>query len=155
MTTIPANLSDFLFWVKEQTELFWSIDPKTSTNDFVCEEWAYGAKWIGLTDEQIDQVEAKYEIRFLPEHREFLRILHAIDRRERIEYEDEDEIVVKERPFFYNWLEDEAEIKRRLNWPFETIFEDVEGANKFWLKSWGIKPKMDEEKKEIFARWYN
>jgi hypothetical protein len=164
MLVIPENLTEFLFWVKERTEAFWSIDPKTSTNDFVCEEWIYGAKWIGLTDAEIDEVEAKYSIRFMPEHREFLRILHTIDRYEPMEDEDieiaEDgtEFFVNKThliPYFYNWLKDDVEINRRFNWAFETIFEDVAGSNGVWLKSWGARPKTEDEKKEIFTNWYN
>lgn len=78
MTQIPENLIDFLYWVKERTERFWSLDPKTTSNDFVCEDWIYGAKWIGLSEPEIDAIEAKYSIKFTAEHRAFLKILHTI-----------------------------------------------------------------------------
>lgn len=156
---IPENLTDFLYWVKEQTELFWSIDPETSNNDFVCEDWIYKAKWIGLTEEQIQSVEKKYNIKFTPEHKEFLKILHTIDRKEIIEYtesfDDDAEILTKEIPFFYNWIEDEKEINERFKWPHKTILEDVLGANKVWLKSWGKRPDSTEEIENIFRDWYD
>ena len=157
---IPKDYTEFLYWVKERTETFWSINPETSENDFVCEKWVYGAKWIGLSDSEIDSIENKYEIKFSYEHREFLKILHSIDRKEIIEYTetfDEDaEIKLDYRPFFFNWLKDNDEIRDRLNWPYRTIFEDVVGANKVWLKSWGkIRPNSDEEKESLFSKWFN
>lgn len=158
MKHIPENITDFLYWVKEQTESFWSVDPKASGNRAVCEDWVYGAKWKGLTDEQIQQVELKYNIRFTPEHREFLRILHAIDRPKKVTYEhyldDDGNVLVEEYPFFYNWLENDKEIKDKLKWPFETILDDVKGANAVWLKSWGIKPDAEEEVNKIVSDWY-
>uniref|UniRef100_UPI004049977F hypothetical protein n=1 Tax=Flavobacterium sp. TaxID=239 RepID=UPI004049977F len=158
MTKIPENFVEFLYWVKEITESFWSIDPKTSTNDFVCEDWIYGAKWIGLSESEIDNVEIKYSIKFTLEHRAFLKILHTIDRKEKIEYtesfEEDAEILIDEVPFFYNWLKDEAEIIERLHWPFKTIYEDVIGHNRVWLKSWGKRPNTELEIKKIYTDWY-
>lgn len=158
MDKIPENYIDFLHWVKERTESFWSKDPKTSEEDFVCDDWIYGAKWIGLTDEEISNIELKYSIAFAPEHKDFLRILHTIDRYEKIEYTetfDEDaEILVEEMPFFYNWQNDDKEITERLIWPYKTILEDVVGRNQVWLESWGKKPVSDIEKEKIFSDWF-
>lgn len=155
---IPENITEFLYWIKERTEFFWSINPETSSNDFVCEDWIYGAKWIGLSEKEIDEIEISYSIKFTTEHREFLKILHTIDRKERIEYtetfEENSKIVVKESPFFYNWLKDEKEIIEIIKWPFDTIYQDIIGANKVWLKSWGKRPKSEIEIKNVFTSWY-
>lgn len=155
-TYIPEDLTEFLYWVKETTENFWSKNPQTSEDDFVCEDWAYGAKWIGLTEDEINEIEAEYDLKFTFEHRQFLKILHTLDRKRIFEYESEDgETIKKEYSFFYNWKTDKEEIKKRFNWPYETILEDVLGMNKVWLKSWGKKrPKSDEEKELIFSNWY-
>ncbi|HWK06842.1 MAG TPA: hypothetical protein VNS58_24580 [Puia sp.] len=54
----------------------------------------------------------------MPEHRDFLKILHTIDRKEEVErspYPEGDKPTIEKTPFFYNWLEDEAEIRSRLN----------------------------------------
>jgi hypothetical protein len=77
MEPIPENYTDFLYWLKNQTENYWSQDPTTTANEDKCPQWAYGARWIGMTDEQIDQVQEKYLIIFTPEHREFLKILQV------------------------------------------------------------------------------
>lgn len=31
---IPENITEFLYWIKERKELFWSIDPKTSGGSY-------------------------------------------------------------------------------------------------------------------------
>ena len=157
---IPENYIEFLHWVKERTESFRSKNPENSEDDFVCENWAYGAKWVGLTDTEIDSIEGEYGIIFSLDHRAFLKILHSIDRKEVVEYTEtfaEDaEIKFDEMPFFYNWINDKEEIKEALNWPYRTIFEDVVGTNKVWLESWGkIRPNSDKEKESIFSEWFN
>lgn len=155
---IPENITEFLYWIKERTELFWSIDPKTSSNDFVCEDWIYGAKWIGLSKDEIDEIEIKYSVKFTFEHHEFLRVLHTIDRKEKIEYSEtfdkNSKTIVEEIPFFYNWLNDEKEIREIIKWSFETIYQDVIGTNRVWLKSWGKRPKSEIEIKNIFTSWH-
>ncbi|WP_298517035.1 hypothetical protein [uncultured Kordia sp.] len=154
---IPEDYTEFLYWVKETTEAFWAKNPETSEDDFVCEDWAYGAKWIGMTESEIEQTERKFNIKFTSEHKEFLRILHTIDRKEVYTYEDDEtgEIEHREYPFFYNWLQDTKDIEQYLKWPYETIFQDVVGANKVWLKSWGtIRPKSNEVKEKIFSEWF-
>lgn len=155
---IPTDYTEFLYWIKERTETFWSKNPETSDEEFPCEKWAYGAKWIGLSDSEIDSIENKYNIKFSYEHREFLRVLHTIDRKEIIEYEpfdEDDKVKIEHVPFFYNWLTDDKEIQYRLDWSYRTIFEDVIGPNKVWLKSWGsIRPKSDSDKEKIFSEWF-
>ena len=140
MLQIPENYKDFFYWIKERTESFWSKSPLHSSDDFTPEPWAYRAKWVPLSEKEIDAVEGKYGVKFMPEHREFLKILHTIDRKEETEYDpsfEDDKPRIEKSPFFYNWLEDEAEIRSRLNWPYRTILTDVLGPNGVWLKSWG------------------
>ncbi|MEN4760248.1 hypothetical protein ABEG63_07900 [Chryseobacterium sp. C39-AII1] len=144
---IPENFTDFLYWIKDRTENIWSS-----------EDWSehgfYGAKWQPLTDQQIDEVEEKYAVKFNDEHREFLKVLHAIDKKEIIEYEDEGKIITEESTFFYNWLKDDEEIRDRLYGLSDWLYSDVEGLNKVWLKSWGKKPSSKEERIEIFRQWF-
>jgi hypothetical protein len=158
MLQIPENYKDFFYWVKERTEFFWSKAPLHSSDGFTPEPWAYGAKWVPLTEDEIDAIEGKYGVKFMPEHREFLKILHTIDRKEETEhapYLEGDKPAIKKTPFFYNWLEDEAEIRSRLDWPYWTILEDVQGPNGVWLKSWGNRPASNEEKESILSNWLN
>jgi len=152
---IPEDYTEFFYWVKERTEIFWNkSNYSTNTEGYSCPEWAKGAKWIGMTDEQIDSIEAKHNITFMPEHRAFLRILHTVDRKEVIEYEEEGEIKTHQRSFFYNWMEDDDEIVSTLSWPYRTILEDVLPSQGVWLKSWDVRPLCIKEKERIFADWY-
>ncbi|MFC3160858.1 hypothetical protein SAMN05443633_105220 [Chryseobacterium arachidis] len=146
---IPENLTDFLYWVKERTEKLWAS-----------EDWRehefYGAKWQPLTEQQIDEVEQKYGVKFNNEHKEFLKILHAVDRKEIIEYDGENnEVIFEECTWFYNWLKDEQEIRERLHGLSDWFYSDVEGGNQVWLKSWGKKPGSKEEREKIFQEWFS
>ncbi|MDW9382296.1 hypothetical protein [Chryseobacterium sp. JV558] len=146
---IPVNLTEFLYWVKDRTEKLWSIDDEN------CPKGFYGARWQSLSEEQINQIEKKYQVSFTSEHREFLKILHAIDKKEIVEYEDEGELITEECTFFYNWFENEEEIKKILNTPYDWMLDDIDSVNKVWLKSWGIKPASLEKRKEIFDEWFS
>ncbi|WP_262151520.1 hypothetical protein [Chryseobacterium foetidum] len=146
---IPENFTEFLYWIKKRTETLWS-------NEDDCVQGLYGAKWQPLTEEQIDSIELKYSIKFITEHREFLKVLHAIDKKEIFEYEDENgEVVLEEHMLFYNWLDDEEEIQHRFHGLSDWLFFDVEGGNEVWLKSWGIKPKSEAKRKEVFDEWFS
>ncbi len=149
---IPRDYKEFLKWFKSETETSWRNISRSDTDDNYY--WIKDAKWIGLKEDEIEKIENKYNISFTSEHREFLKVLHAIDKKEPVEYyNDEDEIIIKPTPFFYNWLVDEEEIKRYLNWPFNQILKDVkDGA---WLNSWVERPKSEIEVEKIFASWYN
>ncbi len=149
MLKIPENYTELLLWIKETTEEYWGENALTTCDGYDCIDWI-GAKWIGLTDNQIDEIEHKYSVKFMPEHREFLRILHAVDRKEK--YKDDDGEIISSS-YFYNWLEDETKINKMLNWTFETILSDVNG--RYWLKSWGERPKSEEDRKIIFSNWFD
>jgi len=148
---IPVDFTEFLYWIKERTEKFWSVN-----DEGYYSKGFYGAKWQPLSEEQINSIELKYSVRFTSEHREFLRILHAIDKKEIIEYEEEEgEIITEQHTFFYNWLEDEREILKVMKEPYLWMSDDVESVNRVWLKSWGTKPKSAEKRKEIFDEWFS
>lgn len=147
---IPVDFTEFLYWIKERTEKFWSVN-----DEGYYSKGFYGAKWQPLSEEQINSIELKYSVRFTSEHREFLRILHAIDKKEIIEYEEEGEIITEQHTFFYNWLEDEQEILKLMKEPYLWMSDDVESVNRVWLKSWGTKPKSAEKRKEIFDEWFS
>ncbi|WP_338793371.1 hypothetical protein [Bernardetia sp. MNP-M8] len=149
---IPTNTVSFFKWVKKRSEHYWSKEYQDSIASkdeiYKCEKWIIGAKWVGLTESQIEEVEKKYQVTFTDKHKAFLQILHSIDRKEVNEYLEED-------PFFYNWIRDEEEIRYRLNWAFEQILFDILNPRcNFWLKSWGQKPKSEQEKEHIFKEQF-
>lgn len=168
--TFPENLTDFLYWVKETTEAYWSKVPH--------DEPIHGAKWLPLTNQQIDELELKYSLKFGIEHREFLRILHTIDKHYDSGKEDlQDELVVddeqkyeeseeerKKREFwtppyrpshFFNWITEKEWIESRLAWIDDFYIGSILGVNRSWLKSWGPRPGSDEEKVSVFREWYH
>jgi hypothetical protein len=166
--SFPENLIDFLYWVKETTEAYWSKVPP--------EELIHGAKWLPLSDGQIDELKLKYAIRFDVEHRAFLRVLHTIDKHYDdeevgeefsdnggVEYEEPEE-VRKKREFwsppynpslFYNWIAETEWIESRLAWIEHLFTCDISGTNRCWLKSWGPRPESGEERVRIFKEWYD
>ena len=151
---IPEDYIEFLYWFKTETETYWEIKPNSKADDYLNESWIRGAKWVGLEEDEIEKIESKYNISFSSEHKEFLKILHALDKKHPVEfYDDNDEICVEEDSFFYNWLIDEQEIKDTLSWPYREIFHDVKKG--VWLKSWKERPKSENEIEKIFSDWYN
>jgi hypothetical protein len=152
---IPENFTEFLYWIKERTEKFWALKREVQDDEnHEIENWAYNAKWIGLSEQEIDNVEIKYGIKFTKFHREFLSILHTVDRKQKNQSWDENgNSIIIESSFFHNWLNDEEEIKKYLSWPKDFLLDDVlRGA--IWLKSWGKKSNSKTEQKSIFLNWF-
>ena len=150
MLHIPENLTDFLYWIKEQTEAFWGRHPHTEGSSGGYREWPVGIRWVGLSEAEIDRVEAAYAVRFTPDHREFLRVLHALDQpytyvEEATPEHAEDRT---QEIFFYNWLKDEVAIRRKLALPYK----DLHGG---WLPAWGPRPATEEELAAEFAQQFS
>jgi hypothetical protein len=152
MQLIPTDYTEFFHWFKKHTETYWNKDRDASPEEKLCPEWIQGAKWIGMTEEQIDQVQEQYAVVFTPEHRAFLRILHTIDRKERIYNAGGD---YYEQPFLFNWLEDEEAIRLKLNFPYNTILDDVLRMGFWQNRTWGERPDSDEDRTTIFTELYN
>ncbi|WP_315816291.1 hypothetical protein [Paraflavitalea speifideaquila] len=127
---MSLDYTDFLYWLKDHTENHWNQDPQLPLGHRTCPQWACGAKWIGMTDEQIDQVQEKYGLKFSPEHREFLRILHTVDRKTRhYAYPDVEEGEFYEQSLLRNWFEDdEEEIGNRLTDVYDWMIDDLQKA---------------------------
>ena len=172
--TFPEDLHDFLKWVKETTEAYWENVPQ--------EDPTHGVKWLPLTDQQIDDLEQQYAIKFGVEHRAFLRILHTLDKnyrdiaiygqeeqeelddqdKEMMEYyKNESEEARKKREFwtppyapsyFYNWITEKEWIESRLAWIDDFYISEILHGS--WLRSWGPRPESNEEKIRIFRDWY-
>ncbi|MBO9659048.1 MAG: hypothetical protein J7527_09505 [Chitinophagaceae bacterium] len=158
----PENLTDFLYWIKEATEEYWcNMSPDLP---------GHNAKWLPLTDQQIDELEQKYSVKFGIEHRQFLRVLHTTDKTFEVEKssdaDDDIEEAAEEKAkqrlnlpnyapsLFYNWLTEKDWIEYRLSWIREMFIADIIGESKSWLRSWGPLPETDDEKISIFNEWY-
>lgn len=149
MSYIPDNFTEFLYWFKEQTEAFWRRNPRTETYNDTYKEWPAGIRWAGLSEAEIDHIEATYAVQFTPDHREFLRILHTLNQ-PFIYVEEATAGKAEQRRLenlCYNWLTDEATIRQRLAQPYQ----DLHGG---WLPEWGPKPATEAEQAEGFAQQF-
>jgi hypothetical protein len=96
----------------------------------------------GLTDNELLQVETKFNFKFPPDLKFFLQTaLPTSDK-------------------FINWRlglksNEEAErIIERFNWPLEGMLFDIQN-NAFWMKNWGIKPESYEAQARIAKQHYD
>ncbi|MEM7374592.1 MAG: hypothetical protein AAF587_38725 [Bacteroidota bacterium] len=151
---IPEDYTEFLYWIKYTTETNWrNIYKKYGADTDV--GWLQGATWTGMSEENIRKAEHLFNIEFLPEHREFLRILHTIDKKEAVTFTNEHhEVQEVEVSFFYDWVHGIEEIKRDWDWPYTTILEDIEGENKVWIHSWGKRAREKNKRERIFSAWF-
>ena len=118
----------------------------------------------GLSDDEIEQIERRWDLRFPPDYRLFLQRLHVPDRpllgahfadkpartaREsvlaRAYWDEEQDLVLEETPSFYNWLTDVDELEDAFNWLVEGLEFDVE-QNDLWEPAWGPRPQSAEER---------
>ncbi len=145
--TFPESLTDFLYWIKETTEAYWSKLP--------AEKKMYGAKWLPLTEEQIDTLESKYSLKFYIEHRAFLKILHTINKQKEFD-EDHQNIEGPSYPpsLFYNWITETDWIENRLAFIEDFFTYLIKEPKNRWLQSWGPCPDSEEERVQIFKEWY-
>ncbi|CAM1364755.1 hypothetical protein [Tenacibaculum xiamenense] len=151
---IPENYSEFLFWVKERTESFWTGNQKDEASHIVCDDWLKGAKWVGMTDEEIERTEETYNIRFTDSHKLFLKILHTIDKKQIVsEYDSKGNEKQIEKSLFFNWNTDQEKIEKYLKWPSNILLKGVLNDT-IWLDSWGEKPISDTEKEVAFFKWF-
>ncbi len=148
---VPKNITEFLHWVKNETEKYWqNLSHSEETNN---NNWLIGAKWLGLEESKIAEVENKYSISFTFEHKEFLRILHSIDKKRPVNYYDgNDKVYLKEESFFYNWLEDDAEIQKSLSWPLHQLLNDIKSGS--WFGVLGNKPPSDLDQELVLKYWF-
>lgn len=95
----------------------------------------------GLTDDEVLQVEIKFDLKFPPDLKLFLQTaLPTSDR-------------------FVNWRlglksKDEADkIFDKLDWPLEGMLFDIQ-SNSFWFDSWGNRPENLTDKILIAKKYY-
>jgi hypothetical protein len=152
----PGFTEHFLNWFRARTEATWSTYRPRTFEDYVAagvggSDWQRGTRWAGgLSEEQIEQIERRWSLRFPPDYRLFLRVLHTIDRPTLGAFYNDDSpshLVPRKRPSFYNWLVDEEVLLGRFDWLVEGLQFDVE-HNRLWLPGWGVKPSTLSVQKE-------
>jgi len=95
-----------------------------------------------LSDEELERIESKFQIRFPDDLREFYKTAFPVSEG------------------FVDWKlglvsKKVAEtILSRLNWPWEGMLFDID-KNSFWRNEWGDQPATLEEKLKIAKGFYN
>jgi hypothetical protein len=104
-------------------------------------DWQQGTRWLGGLDEQeIVNIEQRYQVHFPPDYRLFLQTLHSVDRpMVGASFADGNTMVPRTKPSFYNWQTNTTSIQAAYEWLVHGLVFDVQKAN-LWLPSWGVKP---------------
>lgn len=114
----------------EEAGLYMSVvnDPPNATR-------ANEPHWVeGYTDAELDDAQAKYDLRFPPDLLALFR-----DRRPREGYD---------------WRTDDQDIRKMLAWPLEGLLFDVEN-DALWWPEWGVRPATPEDRAEVVAEVVN
>jgi hypothetical protein len=148
---IPEHFDEaFLRWFRERTEETWQRYQTRTFEDFVASgvggrDWQQGTRWLdGLREQEIVSIEQYYQVRFPPDYRLFLQVLHSIDQLQvGAKYADGGAMIHLTTASFYHWQRDTEAIQAAYAWLVEGIFFDVQ-QNNLWLPSWGVKPPTSE-----------
>ena len=132
----PRFGEEFLYWFRKRTE----------------EAWAGGyprQRWLsGLTDEEIAGIEQTWEIRFPPDYRLFLRLLHAVGEEMSADTRSRKRLVpVSKSKIVYNWLLDTKDLRRMFAWPYDGLAFDLGNAD-LWLPGWGERPSTEDARRK-------
>lgn len=86
-------------------------------------------QWVkGYTQAQLDEVQARYNLRFPPDLVEMYLDVRPADG--------------------WDWMRDDKKIRKMLAWPLEGLWFDVQSGF-LWWKEWGAKPKKPKEQYEV------
>lgn len=151
----------FLSWVQEHTERAWAAKRDPTIEDYLLasgrpggQEFRKGTRWgAGLTEEEIDNLEANFNVTFPQAYRNFLgRLHHTTPRQFCARYvEDELQEIPDGSPGFYNWIEEAEEVRRMMiGRILDGVFFDIV-VNGVWLSSWGPCPDTIEDKIDAVA----
>jgi hypothetical protein len=148
---IPQRFDEaFLRWFRERTEETWQKYQTRTFEEFVASrvggrDWQQGTRWLGgLSEQEIATIEQQYHLRFPPDYRLFLQVLHSVDRPlVGARYADDKTMIPITAPSFYNWQTDTETIQRAYEWLVEGLFFDVQ-QNDLWPQSWGARPTTPE-----------
>jgi hypothetical protein len=179
VSSIPDGFGpEFLDWFRASTEAYWGALPDETPGETLAQyvewgvgggSWQSGTKWLdGLSDEQIGEVEARWNLRFPPDYQLFLRRLHTVTKpRWRAHYLGWDEapqpednylatalvhepgssMVLEEGPSFYDWIHEADSIRNAHKRVVGGLAFDVEESN-LWPESWGKKPDTAEKREQ-------
>ncbi|GCE22748.1 SMI1/KNR4 family protein [Dictyobacter kobayashii] len=136
----------FLTQIRNRTEATWRDYQPLTFEQFLAQDtmsciWHKGTTWLGLSDGEIDSIEKQWSVRFPPDYRLFLKILHCLDKPITIATYDSDtrKIIPCDSPFLPNWKKDSESIKNTYQQLIDDLTYDVL-QNNVWKPGWGRKP---------------
>ena len=132
--TIPPYFDDaFLLWFRERAEGTWQKYQTRTFADFVASgtggrDWQQGTRWLdGLDEEEIATIEQQNNVRFPPDYRLFLQVLHSVDRPQvGARYVADGTMIPITAPSFYHWQRDTEAIRAAYEKLIEGLFFDVQ-----------------------------
>ncbi|OUS08010.1 hypothetical protein A9Q96_04775 [Rhodobacterales bacterium 52_120_T64] len=150
------QLEKFLIWFRARTERYWENHTTQSLENFGQRgvgggDWRQGTHWKnGLSEIDIDRIEANWGVAFPKDYRAFLSILNAPTKKQASFRWSKDApsrlAQVADRPSFFDWENDHEHIRSALDQPLNGIFFDVEN-NALWLAAWGERPATPDQRK--------
>lgn len=148
---IPQQFNEaFLYWFRTRTEEVWRNYQTRTFEEYVASDvggrdWQQGTRWLnGLSEQDIAAIEELYSLRFPPDYRLFLKLLHSVDRPlTGVRYRHDRQMIPITAPSFYNWQVDTVAIQQAYDWLVEGLWFDVQ-YNNLWPQTWGVKPVQIE-----------
>ena len=132
----------FLPWLHDVSNERWRNLAPAAVENPRLGDWRRGMRWRGgLTDPEIAAAEATFGVRFPPDYRAFLAVLHTVD-------PGPDGSGLREadgrtRPYFCDWTGDAKEVRDRLDSPLDGLLWSIE-ADGGWFSAWGPRPASPE-----------
>jgi hypothetical protein len=136
----------FFIQLRDKTEEKWRAYQPLTFEEFLAQDkisyiWQPNTKWLGLSDPALEALEQRWSLRFPPDYRLFLKILHCLDKPITIATYDGDtrEIIPADSSLFHNWQTD----THLLTNAYQQIIDDLRYEvvhNNVWKPGWGRKP---------------
>jgi hypothetical protein len=130
---IPQHFDEaFLRWFRERTEETWRRYQTRTFEEMVASrvgghDWQQGTRWLGgLSEQEIATIEQHYHVRFPPDYRLFLQMLHSVNRpRVGARYVDSKTMIPMTAPSFYHWQRDTEALQTAYEWLVEGLVFDL------------------------------
>ena len=152
-----TDLTEFLLEFRRSAEGFWQSAPEHPLSFFQAAgvggtSWQRGTVWKpGLSNKDIEEIEARLDLRFPQEFHQFLRVLNTTDKGYRaFGYRGSTFAQSADRPIFYDWKNGQGEIRTAWKWVLDGLIFDVQ-HNALWLESWGNKPEGEEAQRRVLS----
>ncbi len=157
---IPGDFDPFLDWLRRATETAWAGFETATLDTFENAgvgglSWRTGTRWAGgLSEAQIAEIEASWNIRFPTDYRRFLQILNCPDRQAvSAGWLDEPPFGMGWGPdvsVFSDWLGNPQGISDCYASQLDSLQFDIEQKG-MWRHGWGERPRQGDLRRHLEA----